>query len=101
MRGNNVGARTTAVIAALVISKLSVGPGGASTAEAHPMQATLRDAVSVLEGQFSRQGAELVDAHDLDTALRAAQAVLEARLADQTEQLRQSRASGRTNQANS
>ena len=70
------------------------------SSEAHLMQQTLRDALSVLEGRLTRQGAELEDVREFDEALRTAQALLEARFAEQTEQLRQSRLPIRVNRPN-
>jgi hypothetical protein len=56
------------------------------------MEATLHEALSVLQSRFTDQTAELAAASTLDRLLQKAQAVLEKHLADQTAELRQSRA---------
>ena len=56
------------------------------------MEATLHEALSVLQSRFTDQTAELDAARTLERVLQKAQAVLEKHLADQTVELRQSRA---------
>jgi two-component system CheB/CheR fusion protein len=55
-------------------------------------EATLREALSVLQGRFTDQGAELDQVRALQILLQKAQAVLEQRFTDQTVQLTQARA---------
>jgi two-component system CheB/CheR fusion protein len=59
---------------------------------AKTMEATLHEALSVLQSRFSDQAEELDAARTLEKVLQKAQAVLEKHLADQTTELRQSRA---------
>jgi two-component system CheB/CheR fusion protein len=59
---------------------------------AKTLEATLREALSVLQSRFSDQTEELDAARTLEKVLQKAQAVLEKHLADQTTELRQSRA---------
>jgi len=59
---------------------------------AKTMEATLHEALSVLQSRFTDQTAELDAAKTLERVLQKAQAVLEKHLADQTAELRQSRA---------
>jgi two-component system CheB/CheR fusion protein len=59
---------------------------------AKTMEATLREALSVLQSRFTDQTEELDAAKTLEKVLQKAQAVLEKHLADQAAELRQSRA---------
>jgi len=56
------------------------------------LEATLREALAVLQGRFADQGASLDAAHTLKGVLQAALAVPEERLGAQTAELRQARA---------
>ena len=59
---------------------------------AKTLEATLREALSVLQSRFSDQTEKLDAARTLEKVLQKAQAVLEKHLADQAAELRQSRA---------
>ena len=56
------------------------------------LEATLREALAVLQSRVKDQAAELGAAHNLEGVLQAAQAVLEQRLGAQTAELHQARA---------
>ena len=59
---------------------------------AKTLEATLREALAVLQGRFKDQSAALGAAQTLDGVLQAAQAVLEKRIGAQAVELRQARA---------
>jgi len=56
------------------------------------LEATLREAQSVLQGRYTVQGAKLVASSKLEAVLRQTQAVLEKRFVEQAVELKQSRA---------
>ncbi len=66
---------------------------------AKALEATLREAQSVLQSRFTDQTAKLVSAKTLEGVLQKAQALLEKRVTAQTLELRQSRAELETGQA--
>jgi two-component system CheB/CheR fusion protein len=59
---------------------------------AKAMEATLREALAVMQSRFTDQTAKLDSARALERVLQQAQAVLEKRLVDQTVELRHARA---------
>lgn len=56
------------------------------------LEATLREALAVLQGRFTEQTAQPDSANALETVLHKAQAVLERRFTAQTAELQQSQA---------
>ena len=60
------------------------------------LEATLREALSVLQGRFAGQAAQLDTAHALELVLNQAQAILEQRFTAQTAELKQSQADLKT-----
>ena len=60
------------------------------------LEATLREALSVLQGRFAGQAVKLDTAHALELVLNQAQAILEQRFTAQTAELKQSQADLKT-----
>jgi two-component system CheB/CheR fusion protein len=67
---------------------------------AKKLEATLREALSVLQSRFTDQTIELVTAKELEMTVQKAKAVLERRFTDQTRELEQTRSNLQTEKEN-